>query len=958
MLARPSHGEKMTCTISVAGRRLEVPAGLSIAAVLTREGEPDFSVGNNGDARGLFCGMGACHDCLVTVDGRTGQRACMTMVRDGMVINPGASRPDITDPALADLAPVPRQIAQTEIEMAVVGGGPAGLAAAQHAAAAGIGVIVLDERHSAGGQYYKQPATQQVRFDAQSRAGRDAIETAERAGVDIQSSTTVWGAARDEDGVARLACIGPGGVYYLRAKQVVIATGAYERPAAVPNWDIPGTMTAGAAQTLLRAYGTLPGKRVLVTGNGPLNLQIAVEILRRGGEVAGLVEAASPPWTKPGLGLTLLRRDPALARLGMQHLATLTRSGAPVYWGSHLVKVLGTKKAYGAHIRTPGGGITIDADCVLMGGSFASDNVLSRLLGCTHDVESGHLVARREPDGQTSQADVHIIGEAGRFGGAQVAIAEGRLAAASAIAKLKGKDSDRNVLLRRRERALRFQQTLWKLFEPQSDKPTSPDATMLCRCEAVTRAELARAAQGAAPDAATLKRLTRAGMGRCQGRYCTHQLNAIAKPLATTSERSIALAPQMPVRPIPLAALALEKPEWGGHRRALLPGLTAVDADPLDVAASEIVVIGAGVVGISTALFLARAGAQVTILEHGYANNMASGGNAGSLHAQLLSFDHGSRAEGSGAVRTLPLQRDSIALWAKFQDEFKADFEMKITGGLMVAETEAHLCFLEEKTAAERAMGIEATIIGADELMRREPALNARFLGAAWCPLEGKINPLIATQTLLDEALRLGVRLKDRCSVQTIEAVSDGFVILSSRGKIRAKKVINAAGAFASHIGAMLGCPVPVFGAPLQMVVTEAAAPAITALIAHADRHLTLKQASNGNFIIGGGWTAGLDPVHGHPRPLTTSLEGNLWVAQHVVPGLRKLHVIRSWAAMNINIDGAPILGQDPRQPGFFHAVTSNGYTLGPIMGELTAALVTDQNPGRDLSPFLLSRFD
>lgn len=282
---------------------------------------------------------------------------------------------------------------------------------------------------------------------------------------------------------------------------------------------------------------------------------------------------------------------------------------------------------------------------------------------------------------------------------------------------------------------------------------------------------------------------------------------------------------------------------------------------------------------------------------------------------------------------------------------------MKITGGLMVAETSEQLEFLAEKTAIERAAGIDSELISKADLARMEPALDPRFVGAAWCPQEGKINPLIATQQVLQEAQRLGVHLADLCTLTAIEPDSTGFRLTTSRGQLRAAKVVNAAGAFAARIGAMLGCEIPVFGAPLQMVVTEAAAPAISALIAHADRHLTLKQAANGNFIIGGGWTAGLDPVHRHPRPLIDSLEGNLWVAQHVVPGLRKLHVIRSWAAMNINIDGAPILGEDPRQKGLFHTVTSNGYTLGPIIGQLTAALVTCRDPGRDLSPYALTRF-
>jgi len=202
-----------------------------------------------------------------------------------------------------------------------------------------------------------------------------------------------------------------------------------------------------------------------------------------------------------------------------------------------------------------------------------------------------------------------------------------------------------------------------------------------------------------------------------------------------------------------------------------------------------------------------------------------------------------------------------------------------------------------------------------------------------------------------------GARVFDRTEVLSIRREGSGFVIETSRGALRAGRIVNAAGAFASRVGTMLGLDVPVFGAPLQMVVTEAAAPAISHLVAHADRHLTLKQAANGNFLIGGGWTAGLDPVHSHPRPMFSSLEGNLWVAQHVVPGLRKLHVIRSWAAMNINIDGAPILGEHPGMPGFFNAVTSNGYTLGPLIGQLTANLVLGRDPGRDLSAFSINRF-
>jgi glycine/D-amino acid oxidase-like deaminating enzyme len=230
--------------------------------------------------------------------------------------------------------------------------------------------------------------------------------------------------------------------------------------------------------------------------------------------------------------------------------------------------------------------------------------------------------------------------------------------------------------------------------------------------------------------------------------------------------------------------------------------------------------------------------------------------------------------------------------------------------------------------------------------------------GAAYCPQEGKINPLVATQGLLDAAQAAGARVFGLTVLRSATPDPRGFVLDTDRGPIVAGRLVNAAGAFASRVGAMLGHDVPVFGAPLQMIVTEAVAPMVNGLVAHADRHLTLKQAANGNVIIGGGWTAGLDPVHHRPRPLRESLEGNAWVAQRVVPALRRMHMLRSWAAMNINIDGAPILGEHPARRGFFNAVSSNGYTLGPILGRITADLILHGATDRDIGPFAIGRFD
>ncbi|WP_246072162.1 FAD-dependent oxidoreductase [Martelella lutilitoris] len=949
------------------GTPLSVEPGSSVASALEAWGCHGFSRDVKGEERGLFCGMGACHDCLVTINGKVSQRACMRRVEDGMDVRRQAPRPQVANPAIADLARLPEAIETTETDLVIVGAGPGGLAAAETAATSGLSVVMIDERHDAGGQFYKQPATDAAKTalssDRQAADGADLIARVRAKGVMIRHETLVWGGFHEEDGRIVLSCLGPDGAFYCRARAVIIATGAHERPPAVRGWTLPGAMTVGAAQTLLRSYGTLAGRSIVIAGNGPLNFQVALEIVRAGGRVSAIIEEAASPFKRPMAGLELMRSDRALAIAGTTQLARLRAAGVKIHWKSRLAGIDGGGAVETVTIETARGRTTIAADTVLIGGHFTASNELPRLLGCAHEPRDGALETLTDATGRTSLPHIHVIGEAARFGGAFVAMSEGRLAAAALIERLNGKTViDQAAETRMLARHRRFQRALWRLFAPAIEDDATPDEDMIvCRCEGVSLKALNDLVERGVSDIASLKRLTRAGMGRCQSRYCGKALAEIAnagKPLP--SQTNGFLAPQMPLRPIPLAALAVEKGEWGGHKHAMLPDRPPLQADqPLPRSKAATVIIGGGIAGISTALYLARAGEDVVVLEHAYPNAVASGGNAGSLHAQLLSFDHGARAEAGGgpAARTLPLQRESIALWQALQKETGGDFEMKITGGLMVAETEAHLRFLEEKTEVERRAGIDCHVIGQGELRRLEPALSDRFIGAAYCPQEGKINPLVATDGVLREARRHGAQLFDRCSVLSIERDDDGFTLATSRGPIKAERVVNAAGAFASRVGAMLGLDIPVFGAPLQMVVTEAAEPTITALVAHADRHLTLKQAANGNFIIGGGWTAGLDPVHQHPRPLPESLEGNLWVAQHVVPGLRKLHVIRSWAAMNINIDGAPILGEHPACPGFFNAVTSNGYTLGPLVGKTTALSILGEDAGFDLTPFSIERF-
>ena len=961
MPAEPRPAEVGGCTIQFEGAPLSAIPGETVAAVLIAHGRLQQSCARDGTPRGHFCGMGVCHDCLVTIDGEPSVRACMTPVADGMhVARQPYARP-AGDGRDAGSAPA-RSQASVEVDVLVVGAGPGGLAAALALAEGGASVRLVDERPGPGGQYFKQAYGRATarRADRQAREGASLIDRARRAGVDLEAGAMVFGAERAEDGSLRVAVLGARGLTVVAPRYLVVATGAYERPMLVPGWTLPGAMTTGAAQTLVRSYGVSPGRRVLVAGNGPLNLQVALELAELADEVH-LIEAAPAPWRRPLDGLALAAAGPRLAWQGISSILHLRRHGIALEWSHRLTEIRGEARVAGAVIApvgpdgqcARGRARALEVDAVIMGDGFWPSSELARLLGCRGTPER----VERGDDGSTSVRDVFVIGEAGGFGGAQIALAQGELAGRTVLRGLGRQPAgDDAAAMRRLLGARRFQSALWKAFAARDiGLDLATPETVVCRCEAIDRQTIeAAVARHAVSDIATLKRLTRAGMGRCQGRYCGRRLAGFVGQADGQG-----LAPQMPLRPVPVAPLAAEKPEWHGHRRLLPESQAAASAEPLPLTEIDTLVVGAGIAGLSTAYFLASEGRAVAVVDRSFPNSGASGGNAGSLHAQLLSFDHGDKARAaSGAARTLPLQRNSITLWQELQNTLGTDLEMHVTGGLMVAETDADLAFLEAKTRVERDNGIDSRVIGRAELQALEPNVSRRLAGAAYCPQEGKINPLVATQALCHAARRAGALVLSQTPVTGISRDRTGFTVATPRGSIRCARVVNAAGAFAGRVARLLGAEVPVYGAPLQMIVTEAVEPLVSCLLAYAGRHLTMKQARNGNLIIGGGWTAGLDPVNAYPRPLMSSIEGNLWVAKRAVPALATVRVIRSWAAMNIDIDGAPILGEHPSIAGFYNVVTANGYTLGPLLGRLTAELIRTGRTARGLGAFSLSRFD
>ncbi|WAP66912.1 FAD-dependent oxidoreductase [Jiella pelagia] len=963
------------------GRRLPALAGETIAAALAASGIAairrfDGGARDETNWRGLYCGMGACYDCVVTVDGRAGQRACLTKITGGETVS--SSQPTGTaGDKLAPLAEAPedghRQ--EAEVDVLVVGAGPAGMAAALAAKRCGAAVVVLDERAQAGGQYYKPlaPSLKAKQLpDRQFRHGAEKMAALEEAGVALIQGALVWGAIRPDEVMTLVA----GREVVYRPKKLILATGAYERPYPIPGWTLPGVMTTGAAQTLARAYGVSPGQRVVVAGNGPLNLQLASDLAAHGVTVVAVVESAPRPGLRQWRSLAeAALAAPELIAEGARYRAMLARHGTRMLWGHAAVAAGGPsqlKTVTVAPLGTDGRAdaaqsMTLEADALCLGYGFIASTEIGRALGCetVHDPRHlGTAALRISENGETSLAGVYAVGDGAHVAGSRVAEAMGAIAGAHAAEALGfGGDAGATQPARRGlATARRFQSALWDIFAaPPVDLSTIPNETILCRCEGLTFGRIRAEIDAGWDSLGTLKRRTRLGMGRCQARYCATTAARLIEERTGRPRPVDGFAPRLPVKPFPAAALARQKPEWGGHARAGSPNLSrAPMAEPFGEIEAEIVVIGGGVVGACLALEFARAGKDVLVVERDDVNLQASGANAGSLHVQLLSFDFGKKAEAGGgpAADTLPLGPYAVKLWQEIAEACGGDFEIRVTGGLMVAETEAGMAFLKAKAEVERRHGIKAEILGRSELRDLAPGLSEDLIGAEYVAEEGKINPLTATYRTFEAAKAAGARSLRGTNVTAIERNGAAWTITTSRGTIRAGTVINAAGPWAREIGAMVGLDVPVYSAPLQMITTERAPALVGQLVAHADRHLSLKQLSTGGILIGGAWPARYAE---HQRLNTTmldSIEGNLWVAQRVVPQIAGLHVLRSWAGMNVNIDGAPIVGEAPGRPGFYNCVTSNGYTLAPAVARLTRELLTTGKASFDVAPYRLERFE
>jgi NADPH-dependent 2,4-dienoyl-CoA reductase/sulfur reductase-like enzyme len=460
-----------------------------------------------------------------------------------------------------------------EADVVVLGAGPAGLAAARAAAESGARVHVVDAAPAAGGQYWMQraPALDGTPAPPQMAKGAHAIAATRAAGATIHTRAEVWAVFPDLHVVATAA----GEPLEIAARAIVIATGAYDRVPALPGWTLPGVITAGAAQRLAKLGGVAAGSRVVVAGSGPFLPVVAGALRGAGADIAAFVDAQ-----RPGLDVVAhVARYPERWRETLHLLQGI--AAVPVRrFGWIVTEALGATRLESVRIAPIARDGSIDrarsatlahVDALVTGWGFRPSIDVSSLLRCDHayDEAAGGWYCVADPaTGATSVPHVFAAGEVTGVAGALPAQLAGRLAgfaaAADAGCAARSTAAEHADLRRRLKRACAFAGALNRHSAPPRAiaELAAPD-TIVCRCEGVTRAEIAAAYADGASGVLGAKLWTRAGMGPCQGRMCSWDIARLAT--GGDPARAGYNRPRIPIRPVPLALVAAAMADPTNH---------------------------------------------------------------------------------------------------------------------------------------------------------------------------------------------------------------------------------------------------------------------------------------------------------------------------------------------------------------------------------------------------------
>lgn len=455
-------------------------------------------------------------------------------------------------------------------DVVVLGAGPAGMAAAARLRAMGVAVTLIDEQPAPGGQIWRNvEANQNTQIGkglgSDYAAGAAAATALRRSGCVLRFGTQLW---QLEDGQSeanwRVFVKAAAGLDVLPASVVLLAGGAQERPNPFPGWTLPGVLSVGAAQILLKSAGQIPAEPVWVAGSGPLPLLYMTQLVALGGRVAGYLDTTP----RGNLAAALPHLPRALAawqdlRKGLGWLKALRRSGIPIVKGVAEVAASGSERLETVtYRRRDGRAVTVATHLLLTHEGVVPGIHITMAMGCTHDWCDDQLCFRPRLDrwGETSRAGLYVAGDGAGIGGAEAARLRGEIAAlgiARRLGKLSEAEAGQRAAPFRRalERALAPRRFLDALYRPRLEVFTPSEETIVCRCEEVTAGQVLRAAGKGGPN--QLKAFTRAGMGPCQGRQCGYTVaHLLARSLNSSAAEVGFFHVRPPLKPVTLGELA------------------------------------------------------------------------------------------------------------------------------------------------------------------------------------------------------------------------------------------------------------------------------------------------------------------------------------------------------------------------------------------------------------------
>ena len=459
-----------------------------------------------------------------------------------------------------------------EVELLVLGAGPAGIGAAVEASRCGVGTVIIDEQAAAGGQIYRALSDSLEVRDAAALGEDYAAGTGLRAelaasAAEVAFGEKIWFAAPG----FRVESVGSGGVRRWRAKAVVSATGTSERVIPAPGWTTPGVIGLAAATILLKAQQMAPGETTVVAGCGPLVTAVTASIVKGGGRVAAMVDVASRgEW----LGsLPALLRRPDLLKRGMEWRRLIRKAGVPVLYRHAVTEIRGEDgvrevvvRPVDSDWRPRGAERVFQADAVALGHGLVPGTEVTRLLRAEHEfvADRGGWIAERDGDYRTTVEGLYVAGDGCGISGGAAAEIEGRIAGLTAALDLgrveRADYENRAAPLRRalgRAESVGIRMSRMMTPRPGILDTITPD-TVVCRCEDVTRGEIEATMEAGAFEVNQLKSWTRCGMGPCQGRMCGDTAARLVAERVGGREKAGSWTARVPIRPVALDDLAGE----------------------------------------------------------------------------------------------------------------------------------------------------------------------------------------------------------------------------------------------------------------------------------------------------------------------------------------------------------------------------------------------------------------